>query len=178
MGHLHRVLGTKRQNPVHHRFSARDESPERRVPLLRFYQVQSGAPFSVRFGQDYAGVGPGSGSQFWNQVGDPLQVERTKFTDSAVWFNRNAFAQPAPGTFGKQPRNGLRHPGFWGWNLSVLRRFRITERQAFDFRWEAFNVLNHPTLGGANSNPTSGTFGLVTSKTGNRTMQVVLQYHF
>jgi hypothetical protein len=141
-------------------------------------QVQSGAPFSVRFGQDYAGVGPGSGSQFWDQVGDPLGIERTKFTDSAVWFNRNAFAQPAPGTFGKQPRNGLRHPGFWGWNLSLLRRLRVTERQAFDFRWEAFNVLNHPTLGSANGNPTSGTFGLVTSKTGNRTMQVVLQYHF
>lgn len=146
--------------------------------LAGIYQVQSGAPFSVRFGQDYAGVGPGSGSQFWNQVGDPLKVERTKFTDSAVWFNRNAFAQPSPGTFGKQPRNGLANPGFWGWNLSVLRRFRVSERQAFDFRWEAFNVLNHPTLGGANSNPTSGTFGLVTSKTGNRTMQVVLQYHF
>jgi hypothetical protein len=39
-------------------------------------------------------------------------------------------------------------------------------------------VLNHPTFGAANSNPTSGSFGLVTSKTGNRTMQVMLQYRF
>ena len=31
---------------------------------------------------------------------------------------------------------------------------------------------------GANSNPTSGSFGLVTSKTGSRTMQFVLQYRF
>ncbi|MPZ20888.1 MAG: hypothetical protein GEV06_23735 [Luteitalea sp.] len=45
-------------------------------------------------------------------------------------------------------------------------------------RWEVFNVLNHQTLGSANSNPTSGSFGPVTSKTGNRTMQVVLQYGF
>ncbi len=142
-------------------------------------QFQSGAPFSVRFSQDYAGVGPGSGSQFWNQVGDPKQVRRTSFTDSAVWFNRDAFARPDPGTFGVQPRNGLRHPGFWEWNVSVVRRFRITENHTLDFRWEAFNALNHPGLGSANSNPTSGTFGLVTSKSGNRrTMQVVLQYHF
>ena len=48
------------------------------------------------------------------------------------------------GTFGVQPRNGLRQPGFWEWNLSVLRRFRLMNHHSFDFRWEAFNVLNHP----------------------------------
>ena len=48
----------------------------------------------------------------------------------------------------------------------------------FDLRWDAFNVLHAPTLGTANNNPTSGSFGLVTSKTGNRTMQLVLQYRF
>jgi len=142
------------------------------------FQAQSGGPFSVRHSADNAGVGPGSGDQFWNQIGDPNQVTRTEFTDSAVWFNRDAFAQPAPGTFGVQPRNGLRQPGFWEWNLSILRRFRLMNHHSFDFRWEAFNVLNHPTLGGANSNPTSGSFGLVTSKTGSRTMQFVVQYRF
>jgi hypothetical protein len=140
-------------------------------------QWQSGAPFDVRFGQDYAGVGAGSASQFWNQVGDP-KIEQTSFTTSAVWFNRAAFAQPAAGTFGVQPRNALRQPGFWEWNVSVRRGFRVAEDQIFYLRWEAFNALNHPTLGGANSNPTSGSFGLVTSKTGNRTMQIVLQYRF
>jgi hypothetical protein len=142
------------------------------------FQAQSGAPFSVRHSADNAGVGPGSGDQFWNQIGDPNQVTRTEFTDSAVWFNRDAFAVPAPGTFGVQPRNGLRQPGFWEWNVSVVRRFRLVNSHSFDFRWEAFNVLNHPSLGGASSNPTSGSFGLVTSKAGSRTMQFVVQYRF
>lgn len=146
--------------------------------LTGINQFQSGAPFSVRHSADHAGVGPGSGDQFWHQVGDPKQVQRTPFTESAVWFNRDAFVRPEPGTFGTQPRNALRHPGFWDWNLSVRRSFRIGEHRAFDFRWEAFNVLNHPTLGSANGNPTSGSFGLVTSKTGNRTMQILLQYRF
>src|SRR5262249_57780936 len=35
------------------------------------YQAQSGTPFSVRKNVDYAGVGAGSGNQFWNLVGDP-----------------------------------------------------------------------------------------------------------
>ncbi len=142
------------------------------------FQAQSGEPFSVRHSADHAGIGPGSGNQFWHQVGDPRQVTRTAFTDSAVWFNRDAFVQPAPGTFGVQPRNGLRNPGFWDWNVSVLRSLRLMHDHTLDFRWEAFNALNHPTLGGANRNPTSGSFGLVTSKVGSRTMQFVLQYRF
>ncbi|MGH9161369.1 MAG: TonB-dependent receptor domain-containing protein [Vicinamibacteraceae bacterium] len=141
-------------------------------------QFQSGEPFSVRDGEDHAGVGPGSGDQFWHQIDDPMQVERTSFTDSAVWFNGDAFVAPEPGTFGVQSRNALRDPGFWDWNLSVRRSFRLARTHRIDFRWEAFNVLNHPTLGSANNDPTSGSFGLVTSKTGNRTMQVVLQYGF
>jgi len=140
-------------------------------------QFQSGSPFSVRFGADYAGVGPGSGDQFWRQVGD-ADIQRTSFTTSAVWFNREAFAQPSAGTFGEQARNALRNPGFWEWNMSVRRAFRLAETKTFYFRWEAFNVLNHPTLGSANGNPTSGSFGLVTSKTGNRNMQIVLQLQF
>lgn len=64
-----------------------------------------------------------------------------------------------------QARNALRQPGFWEW---IRRGFKVTEGQIFYLRWEAFNALNHPTLGSANSNPTSGSFGLVTSKTGNR----------
>ena len=107
-----------------------------------------------------------------------MQVTRTSFTNSAVWFNPAAFAAPAPGTFGVQPRNGLRNPGFWEWNLSVRRRFPVVHHHMLDLRCDAFNVLNQPALSAANSNPTSGSFGLVTSKTGSRTVQLVLQYRF
>jgi hypothetical protein len=141
-------------------------------------QIQSGNPFSIRQNVDYAGIGPGSGNQFWNQVGDPMDVKRTSFTNSAVWFNGAAYAAPAQGTFGVQPRNALRNPGFWEWNLSVRRRLPAVKTQTFDIRWDAFNVLNQPSLGTANSTPTSGSFGLVTSKTGNRTMQLILNYRF
>jgi hypothetical protein len=141
------------------------------------FQAQSGAPFSVRKNVDYAGVGAGSGNQFWNLVGDP-HLEPTAFTDSAVWFNKAAFAQPAAGTFGVQPRNSLRGPGFWNIDVGLRKEFYVTEVQHLQMRWEVFNLLNHPNWGGANSDPTSGSFGLVTSKSGNRVLQLALKYIF
>ena len=141
-------------------------------------QFQSGAPFSVRDGNDIAGVGGGSGAQFWNLVGDPY-IEHAGFTDSAVWFNKGAFMRPAAGTFGKQPKNILYNPSFWSWDMGLRKNFVVTEHQKLQVRWEVFNVPNHPNWGGANANPTSGTFGLVTGKTGDRrVMQLALKYFF
>ena len=145
--------------------------------LSGVFQAQSGTPFSVRNNVDYAGVGAGSGNQFWKLVGDP-NAAVTSFTDSAVWFNKAAFAAPDPGTFATQPRNSLRNPGFWNFDGAIRKNFPTTERQLLQFRFEVFDVFNHPNWGGANSNPTSGSFGLVTSKSGNRNLQLALKYIF
>jgi hypothetical protein len=48
----------------------------------------------------------------------------------------------------------------------------------FDFRLEAFNIMNRPRLGNAVTNPSSGDFGYIVSKIGSRTMQVGMQYVF
>jgi hypothetical protein len=141
------------------------------------FQAQSGTPFSVRNNVDYAGVGAGSGNQFWSLTGDP-SLEPTSFTDSAVWFNKNAFAQPAAGTFGVQPRNNLRNPGSWNIDGALRKNYPTFEQQLLQLRFEMFNVFNHPNWGGANANPTSGSFGMVTSKGGNRVIQIALKYIF
>ena len=141
------------------------------------FQAQSGTPFSVRNNVDYAGVGAGSGNQLWNQVGDS-SLKPTDFTDSAVWFNKSAFATPAPGTFGVQQRNSLRNPGFWNVDGALRKNFPTFEHQLLQLRFEFFNVFNHPNWTGAVSNPTSGSFGLVTGKNGNRAIQLAAKYIF
>ena len=70
------------------------------------------------------------------------------------------------------------NPGFWAFDIGIRKNFITAEKQRLQVRGEFFNLLNHPNWGGANSNPTSGQFGLVTSKSGSRTIQIALKYIF
>jgi hypothetical protein len=148
--------------------------------LSSVFQAQSGAPFEIRVpnNADIAGVGAGSGAQFYEQVSDP-NTGRTKWDGTrAVWFNRDAFGAPAAGTVATtQERNSLRQPGFWDLHVSLRKAVPVGTHR-FELRWEIFNVLNHTNLGNASTNAASGAFGTITSRTGNRTMQIGLNYAF
>jgi hypothetical protein len=154
------------------------------------FQAQSGAPFDVRTPAGVDGVGPGSGSQFYHQKGDPLAGRRSEWgplpappnvTPSlgAIWFNRDAF-EPAPlGTFAtSQKKNSLRQPGFWDINMSFRKGVVTLGTQRLDLRIDAFNIINRARLGNAVNNPSSADFGYIVTKTGNRTMQIGMQYLF
>ena len=92
------------------------------------FQAQSGAPFDVRTAVDIAGVGPGSGNQFYDSIGDPNGV-RTDWDDAlsrATWFDKNAFRAPTAGTYAtSQDKNFLRQPGFWDLNMSFRKGFDV-----------------------------------------------------
>jgi hypothetical protein len=150
------------------------------------FQAQSGTPFSATTTVDLAGVGPGSGPQFWNLVGDP-NTGRTGFDPvlGTVWFNKDAFRAPTAGTYATTwERNNLRLPGFWDLHMSLRKSVAVGTHRV-ELRWDVFNVLNHASLENSvlataqtTANPNSADFGRITSKTGNRTMQVGLQYVF
>jgi Carboxypeptidase regulatory-like domain/TonB-dependent Receptor Plug Domain len=141
-------------------------------------QFQSGIPFSVRTTEDIAGVGLGSGNQFYNLVGDPSMAV-TDFTSFATWFNAAAFSKAAAGTYGVQPRNLIRAPGFRAWDMGLRKNFRILESQTLQFRFEVFDILNHPNWSNPIVDPTSGSFGRVTGKTNDsRQLQLALKYMF
>jgi len=162
-------------------------------------QAQTGTPFTVGTADDIAGFGPGNGTSagtaanngvsdnsmpatIYNVSGDP-HMGNTAFSagaaDSNFWFNTAAFSRPAAGTFTTQSnRNLLYNPGFQNWTGSLFKRFAITERQAVTFRAEMYNLPNHPNLSNVDSVPTSGTFGKVTQKNFERSIQLSLRYEF
>jgi hypothetical protein len=61
-----------------------------------------------------------------------------------AWFDRNAFPVVPRGSyrFGSSGRNVVDGPGFFTFDMSLSRRFAVTEHTAFQFRWETFNLSN------------------------------------
>ena len=51
---------------------------------------------------------------------------------------------PALGSFGNMGRNIFRDSGFNELDMSIFKNFTLRERYGFQFRWEVFNVFNHP----------------------------------
>jgi hypothetical protein len=117
-----------------------------------------------------------AGNQFPNLIGDP-HVPNTK--SILNWFNKNAYAAPAPGTFGNVRRNSLYGPNYSNLNLSFGKTFRITEGTRFEVRADAQNALNHASFGGPDSSIGNNTNAVITSVTdGGRHIQLYGRFSF
>ncbi len=159
------------------------------------FQAQSGSPCSVVYNSDYAGVGEvgnfgcsGNGD-YWAMNGTPNIIGGFAGSSGGgpKWFSPTnssgapIFTPPAAGTFVLQKgvRDSIYGPGLVDWNLNLFKTFAINERTGFEFRAEAYDVDNHPNLGGVQLNPTSSQFGDVTGKTNlSRQLQLSLRYYF
>ena len=161
-------------------------------------QFQTGTPIrGVQTGDDFAGIGPGSGNQiqyFWKYAnyGTDTGSYPKQFAaggnaaDPAQWLvvkdssGKALFTQPADGTIVRDRlRNFFYNPGFQNWNLGLFKEFAVTERHRILFRAEAFNWLNHPNWNGMDANPKNSTFGKVITKNDDRrNLQLSMRYSF
>ncbi len=89
-----------------------------------------------------------------------------------------AFARSSATGFGTLGRNTARAPGFVNFNLSVFRKFQLTERQRLEVRAEAFNAFNHPNFGPPQRNIDNADFGLTTTVRDPRQIQIGVKYIF
>jgi hypothetical protein len=159
-------------------------------------QAQSGRPPSgaVSRNLDQAGVGAGSGNQYYLHNRTPNQPHQ--FGSTGQWFEvgtgcsagaATCVFQPAPlGTFAPRgSRNIVYGPGFSSFNAALQKGFHLIpghENHQLVFKAEAFNYLNHPNWDNPDVSPTSGTFGKVTNKgntyASDRQLQFSLRYAF
>ncbi|HEX4022148.1 MAG TPA: TonB-dependent receptor [Acidobacteriaceae bacterium] len=105
------------------------------------FTAHSGIPFTPVISSDIPNTG--NGTEYLNLVGNPNLSHRTP----AEWFNTAAYAVPPGYTYGTAGRNSLRSAGSWDLDSSVFRLFPIGEGRQFEFRMEAFNLLNNVVLG-------------------------------
>ena len=88
---------------------------------------------------------------------------------------------PNSGRFGTLGRNTFRGPGQQNWDFSLLKNFKLTERQSIRFTTDFFNIWNHANFANPSStdveNP--GAFGKIFSTVGTpRLIQFSLRYAF
>ena len=145
--------------------------------------MRTGTPFSITRNNDIAGVVGASG------INQPVNSSATRWPaptassrtarDDNFMFNKDAFPQPAAGTFGNSTRNILRNPGDQQWDIALFKNVSFAGAQKMQFRVEIFNFPNHPNLSGPNTDITNANFGRSTSKDGNRRdVQLALRYLF
>jgi hypothetical protein len=102
------------------------------------------------------------------------------------WFDgteRAKFGTPAAGAISDIPRNFFIGPSYWQPDVSLLRKFKLTERFNLDFRVDARNVFNHPNFANPNAvvtNTTTAPFGRINDSVTNnaRRMQFSMKLNF
>ena len=142
----------------------------------------SGSPMNVELGQDwnYDGV-------FGDRPDSAGAVEYPK-TDlgngATQWLSPTSFALPGGGTnhntFGTLKRNAVFGPGSWTVDAALLKNFAVGRSRYLQLRLEAYDVFNHSNLDASRLNRTftDPNFGRISSRIGNRLVQLGLKLHF
>ena len=122
------------------------------------------------------------------QVGGSSMADATgisPFPDNPTvnkFWNIEAFNTTNPDLLyraGNVGRNVLRTPGVKNWDASLMKDFQIREGHSLQFRWESFNLPNHPNWNSPSTDITNpAAFGKITSARSMRSMQFGLKYRF
>jgi hypothetical protein len=97
------------------------------------------------------------------------------------WFDstaRSMFSTPAPGTIGNTGRNFFLAPIYFQTDVSLLKKFRLTERMSFDFRIDAKNLTNTPSFDNPTAVLTSSIFGRINDSVTNNARRIQISGKF
>jgi outer membrane receptor protein involved in Fe transport len=145
--------------------------------------VSSGTWFTITDGN--ANFANSDGQQRPDFV--PGQKASGKPCIPGTFFNTCAFTDPALGSFGNVSLNSLEGPNTRDFDIAAEKDIPIHDQVRFEFRAEAFNVLNHPNFlfaapGPQNSNNATvlGTpsFGYVTAAQAPREIQFGFKLYY
>ncbi len=124
-------------------------------------RLRTGAPVTIATGFDPMGLGVNTVARPDLIPGQPLYLDGSGYPGGRI-FNRNAFDADTPLAEGRQGtlgRNTLRGFGLQQVDLSVRRRFKVTEYVGLEFRADAFNLFNRANFSNPSGVLTNANFG-------------------
>jgi Carboxypeptidase regulatory-like domain len=128
---------------------------------------RNGQNFNVSDSFDAANTG--AGQERAEVVGNIRHGPHTR----AEWFTTSGYAAPALYTYGNSYTNDQQAQRWINLDSSVIRSFPIWREKQFQFRAEAFNLLNHPIFGAPGSDVnTPATFGQIGNSQANLNRQL------
>ena len=140
--------------------------------------AQSGAPFTVNSSaaNDVANIGLVNGNNLErpNVSSNPNNGPKTP----QQWFTTSAFTLPTALTFGSAPRNDVIGPRLVDLDASLQKETALYESLKLQFRFDVFNMLNHPNFNLPSRIFGSSTFGTITSAQDPRELQFALKLMF
>lgn len=140
------------------------------------YQFQTGLPFTPAMSYDAANAGTVTRpTQICN---GNLNSPRTK----AEWFNTSCNVNTTSYTFGNAGRNSLRAPSANVFNLSLQRNFPVPLPKLstgnLNLRLEGFNLFNHPQFGAPGNTVGNALYGVISSASNQRQVQIAARVTF
>jgi len=151
--------------------------------LIRGWQLNgtlaaySGTPFTITASN--TALDQRGNQQTADQVGD---VRRVGIGPDEHYYDPNAWANVTERRYGNTGRNQYYGPGYWNYNMSLFRTFRLPNRMRLQFRLEGFSLPNHPIWANPNNSVTSGSFMRITATRvnlpGNRYARLGLRLEF
>jgi hypothetical protein len=119
------------------------------------YTGQSGLPITPFLSIDRSGTAELNDRP--NLVGDPNSGPKL----ANQWFNKAAFAQPDPGTFGNSARNVIIGPTLHSVDFSLNKVTKVAEQASLQFRAEIINAFNHANFSLPTVDFNSSAFGAI-----------------
>jgi hypothetical protein len=103
---------------------------------------------------------------------DPYAAAGTQSVTN--WFNTACVSLPTDPSqpFGNAPRNNVRGPGFWQFDVAASKNVAVGGRTKLQFRLEAFNLFNRVNFLAPASNRSAATFGTITTTYDARQVQL------
>jgi hypothetical protein len=137
--------------------------------------LQSGAPIAVTQATN-GNLFAGFGTQRPNQTRDARLPADQRGVNR--WFDTSAFTTAPAFTIGTASRNPVRGPGYRNLDLALIRRLPVKQGANLEFRIEAFNITNTPSLGAPNGIFGSAGFGTITAAGDPRVIQLAAKLLF